>query len=243
MIVSLNHRVLRVSQPPDFQALSHNLPLDAADYFVVEFVAINLRPIIRVIVRDDLLVIPVDALEPGGVYKLMALAIEGGISAGVWWVDVYAYDPTQAGISFSSQGAAGVGAPGSFSGSVQVSGVGVVRLVVGVALDADPPYLLAQTQSDQNGAYRLDWRGYSGQLLVTALDNYGRLFSSGDSVGVGDRVHPVAPNGFVYESGSVGVLGDEPVWPVVAGESVVSGGVVLVAVPFYRPKSAGPFFV
>src|SRR5690606_39540226 len=101
-----------------------------------------------------------------------------------------------------------------------------------------------QTQSDDQGRYTLEWLGYTGQILITALDDYGVPWAANEARGVGERVRPSVPNGYVYQVSSEGSLGEtEPDWPESDGEIITSGSVVLVAKPFYRPKTAGPIVI
>jgi len=227
----------------EWVVLSHNLPFDDCDFWVLQVVN-NLTKQLTVVVLDGTLTMPKSNLIIGQRYRLIAFPVRDGVRDGLYWHDNYVYDPGQASIAFTNGGnQSGSGTPRSFTGSVQIQGQGVSRQVVAVALDAEPPYLLAQTQSDSQGSYTLDWKGYSGQMLVTALDDYGVDFVAGMTLGVGDRVHPPYPNGYVYESANLGVTGSEPTWPNKEGEAVTSGEVQLVAVPFWRPKSSGPFSV
>lgn len=235
--------LVSVAASTQYQHLEHNLPFDDADFWVVDLTH-NCRVTVRLVVWNSSIKLPVGAVVQGISYKLVAYAIKNGVLDGLYWSDDYIYDDQQASISFtsgSSQG--GSGEAKTFSGSVQIAGQGVSRQVIAVALDAEPPYLLAQTQSAATGSYTLEWQGYAGQMLVTALDDYGADFEAGLTIGVGDRVHPAAPNGYVYEAANLGTLGTEPVWPTAAGETVTSGDVVLAAVEFWRPKSSGPFSV
>ncbi|MDP2548092.1 hypothetical protein [Oceanobacter sp. 4_MG-2023] len=223
--------------------LSHNLPFDDADFWVMQ-VFNGLRSELMLAVLDGTLTIPKSNIVDGQLYRLIAFPVQNGLLDGLYWHDNYVYDPGQATISFTSGGnQGGSGETKTFTGSVRIESVGVARQVVAVALDADPVYLLASTTSDLSGSYTLEWQGYSGQMLVTALDDYGVDFETGKTLGEGDRVHPPAPNGYVYVSGNLGTLGTEPLWPTQEGASVTSGNVQLVAVPFWRPKSAGPFSV
>lgn len=229
---------------PERVSYTVNLPADSADYWVIDFWA-GFVVERRFVMRSDTLTIPLASIVQGRVYKLVAYGVRAGaVVDGLYWSDGWVYGPGQASIEFTSAGDATASGPiQSFSGSVQINGQGVARQVVAVALDSDPPRLLAQTQSSANGSYTLEWQSYSGQMLVTALDDYGVNFETGLTIGVGDRVHPPYPNGHVYEAANLGTLGAEPVWPATAGETVTSGDVVLVAVEFWRPKSSGPFSV
>ncbi|MDP2610017.1 MULTISPECIES: hypothetical protein [unclassified Oceanobacter] len=243
IVVSNSLPTVQLAAPPLIVSLVHNLPADVSDYFVLHW--LNRSFVERqLVVRGSELLFSLDGITQGRVYKLVAYGVDNGLVDGVWWHDNYVYDPGQATISFTSGGnQGGSGETKTFTGSVRIESVGVARQVVAVALDADPVYLLASTTSDLSGSYTLEWQGYSGQMLVTALDDYGVDFETGKTLGEGDRVHPPAPNGYVYVSGNLGTLGPEPLWPTQEGASVTSGNVQLVAVPFWRPKSAGPFSV
>ena len=227
----------------EFVHLTNDLP--AADFFVVQFVQSLGGPDSVWVVRD-LLDFPVNAIDISQVYKLIAYRVaDGGIADGVWWVDDYVYDFEQVNISFKSSGdAAGSGDPGSFTGSVRVADQPAARNVIATALDADPPYQLARAVSDAgNGQYTLEWQGYSGQMLITGFDEYGVPHVNGEARGAGERVHPTQYNGYTYHVVQSGTLGAEPAWPTTADETVWSGTVQLIAVPFYRPVSEGPFIV
>jgi hypothetical protein len=164
---------------------------------------------------------------------------------GVFWADNFILQDGVVDIEFQSQGESSeVGELKTFSGSITQDGEPVSRSVYALAIGGDVPKLLASTVSDAAGDYSLQWNGYTGQILVTATDDYGDLFSAEALLSIGARVHPATPNGYVYEAASAGTIGlVEPIWPEVAGESVTSGEVQLLAVPFYRPKSAGPFTI
>ena len=199
-----------------------------------------------VVVRDGVLRLWLDNVGVGRVVKLVALRTDsGGMGAGAAWVDDFVYDAEQVNLVFTSSGeSAGSGAPGSFTGRVLVADQPAARNVIATALDADPPYQLARAVSDPgNGQYVLSWNGYSGQMLVTVFDDYGVPHVDGEARGVGERVHPAQYNGYTYQVVQGGTLGPEPVWPVVADQTVWSGSVQLIAVPFYRPVSEGPFIV
>lgn len=164
---------------------------------------------------------------------------------GVWWADNFILQDGVVNIDFKSQGeSGGSGELKTFSGSLTQDGQPVSRAVYALAIGGDVPKLLASSVSDAAGNYSLQWNGYTGQILVTATDDYGVPFEAEALLGIGARVHPSSPNGYVYEVASAGTLGlTEPAWPAISGESVTSGQVQMVATPFYRPKSAGPFTI
>lgn len=169
-------------------------------------------------------------------------------TSGVWWADNFVLLDGVLNIDFISTGddSGGGGIPKSFSGQLTLDGAPVSRSVYAIGLgdDAAVPTLLASSTSDALGNYTLEWNDYTGQILITASDNYGELFVAEALLSVGARVHPATPNGYVYEVTNAGTMGTtEPSWPAIEGESVTSGSVQLVSVPFYRPKSAGPFTI
>ncbi|WP_221800425.1 hypothetical protein [Oceanobacter mangrovi] len=225
--------------------LQHNLDLSGdATAWVVQFIS-AIQPDLILYVDSDVIRFSLADIVQGEVYRLVAFGTtNSALLNGLLWVDGYVYDAGQASIEFTSgDSQGGDGEAKTFSGSVLIEGQGVSRAVYAIALDAVPPYLLPPTQSSTDGSYTLEWNGYSGQLLVTALDDYGVDFETGLTLGEGDRVHPTAPNGYVYEAANLGTLGAEPTWPAAEAGTVVSGSVTLVAVPFWRPKSSGPFSV
>src|SRR5690606_29176787 len=231
-------------QSAEYQTLRHNLPMHDVDWFYVQFLdGINVVSIL-VVAADEMRIRLVE-LDVSRRYKLIAYAVNNGIAAGVWWVDNYVYDPGQVNIEFTSQGqSSGTGDPKSFTGRTTVNKAPVSRTVIAVGIDGDAPLFLAQTQSNEHtGQYTLEWEGYDGQVVITAMANYGVPFNRGDARGVGERVHPATPNGYVYQVSMAGQLAEEPVWPTTEGALVMSGTCQLVAVPFYRPKTVGPIVV
>jgi hypothetical protein len=164
---------------------------------------------------------------------------------GIWWADNFILQDGVVNIDFKSQGeAGGSGELKTFSGSLTQDGQPVSRAIYALAIGGDVPRLLASAVSDAAGNYSLQWNGYTGQILVTATDDYGAPFTAEALLSIGASVHPATPNGYIYEAASAGPLGlEEPAWPAIEGESVTSGQVQLVTKPFYRPKSAGPFTI
>lgn len=226
----------------DAFTLNHNLP---GGHYVVQFYSGSVLPDLVVFVPGPAIQVWLQELNTSLAYKVVALQVADGFSEGVWWVDRYVYDPLQVNIEFTSAGQGlGDGDPGSFSGSVLVAGAPAERTVFATAIDADVPFLLAQAVSDEvSGQYTLEWSGYSGQILITVMDDYGVPHVQGDARGSGERIHPTVPNGYVYDVSAPGELGVEPEWPLVDGAQVSSGTVQLVAVPFYKPQTQGPFSV
>ena len=167
---------------------------------------------------------------------------------GVWWADNFVLLDGVLNIDFISTGndSGGGGIPKSFSGQLTLDGAPVSRSVYAIGLGDSGvvPKLLASSDSDAAGNYTLEWNDYTGQILITASDNYGDVFVAEALLSVGARVHPATPNGYVYEVSNAGTMGTtEPTWPAIEGESITSGQVQLIAKPFYRPKSAGPFLI
>lgn len=229
-------------QLPEFIDVQTNLSAESGSFFVVQFVA-GVSPSAIAIVRHRLR-LPLAAINASAKYKLIAIKVKNGIADGVWWVDGYVYNPGQVNIEFTSQGqGSGSGELKTFSGVVEVSDLPAQRRVVAIALDGTPELLAEATSDAVTGQYTLSWLGYSGQILVTAMDDYGVPHIAGEARGVGERIHPGSPTGYVYQVSAAGELGAEPSWPTTDGATVISGTVIMTAVPYYRPKSAGPFTV
>lgn len=229
---------------PVFVDLGHNLPSVESGFYVVQLWDSVNAPISVIIVRS-VLRIYAQAIEQGKAYKLIAMSVNNGLGDGVWWHDGYVYNQSQANIAFTSSGGgdANVGEEKSFSGVCRVAGRPVSRSVIAYSL-GDDPRILASARSDAiTGRYNLTWRGYTGEIMITAADDYGVEFNSGDARGSGERIHPATPNGYVYEVISAGTLGAEPEWPTTDGATTVSGSVVMTATAFYQPQSQGPVVI
>src|SRR5690606_18887472 len=230
---------------PQAELHEYGCNLSPDGWFYLQFLSAPQSVAVQFVVRGSELLLPLTPIDRSASYKIIALRVDGGFQPGVWWVDNWVYDPGQLNIEFTSQGqSSGSGDPKSFTGRTTVNKAPVSRTVIAVGIDGEAPVFLAQTQSNENtGQYTLEWQGYDGQVLITALDNYGVPFNSGDARGVGERVHPAIPNGYVYQVSMAGQLAEEPAWPTTEGSLVMSGTCQLVAVPFYRPKTVGPIVV
>lgn len=236
----------RVAPGQQIVTLNHNLPAlsgGALDFYLVQALR-GATPDAIWSLSGAELQFPLNHITASEPYKLLALRFNNGIADGCWWHENYVYDPAQINLAFTSGSAGGgVGAPVSLAGRTLVNKSPVSRRVVAVAIDGEAPLVLAQAQSDSQGRYLLEWAGYSGQVIVIGMDDYGVAFSEGASLGSGERVHPLTPNGYVYEVVTSGTLGAEPVWPQSQNETVQCGDCLLVALPFYRPSTAGPLLV
>jgi len=223
--------------------LVSNLPIDK--YFLINVYSVGGFDVLGVI--HKFVGMGSIHFEKALLYNKAVRAVAVGFGTeGAYWNDEFILQDGVVSIEFTSQGAdSGSGGElKTFSGSLTQDGQPVSRAVYALAIGGDVPKLLASAVSDAAGNYSLQWNGYAGQVLVTATDDYGVPFTSEALLGIGARVHPATPNGYVYEVASAGTLGlTEPNWPAIEGESVTSGQVQLVAKPFYRPKSAGPFII
>ena len=238
-----DREIVLASTPAPHHRMLHNLPV--GNLWVLQFWRAAGGFDSLYLSYDSAVRVWLTEIDQSAVYKIIALPLLDGLADGVWWVDGWVYDQNQINLTFkSSADAAGSGDPGTYTGQVLVADQPAQRIVTATALDADPPYLLARTVSDPGtGQFTLDWSGYSGQILITAIDDYGVPYAPGEARGVGERVHPSSYNGYTYEVTDTGVLGAEPAWPTTPGAVVTSGSVSLVAVPYYRPVTEGPIFV
>lgn len=98
------------------------------------------------------------------------------------------------------------------------------------------------TSDPDTGEYTIDLlAGYDQRIFVVAFDDYGDGFSPNMAVGVGDRVHPTTPNGYVWECTGSGTLpSEEPAWVIDTETAQLYGTASMIAVPFYRPMVHGP---
>lgn len=236
----------RVAPHQQIVTLNHNLPAlsgSALDFYLVQALR-GATPDASWSLSGAELQFPRNHIVVSEPYKLLALRFNNGIADGCWWHENYVYDPAQVNLAFTSGSAGGgAGAPVSLAGRTLVNKSPVSRRVVAVAIEGESPSVLAQTLSDSQGRYLLEWAGYNGQVIVIGMDDYGSVFSEGLALGAGERVHPLTPNGYVYEVITPGLLGPEPVWPQRQNDTVLCGDCMLVALPFYRPTTAGPLIV
>src|SRR5690606_7044667 len=70
---------------PQFVDLAHNLPIEPGVFFITQFVRAVSAPDAVVVTRNKLR-FPLSAINTSASYKLLALKIQNGIAAGVWWV-------------------------------------------------------------------------------------------------------------------------------------------------------------
>lgn len=144
--------------------------------------------------------------------------------------------------------------PTQVTGTVRVDGQPVQRLVrafeyqssefkiEGRDLSTAKP--LGEAVSDPNdGAYQIVIEsGFTGDVFVVAFDDYGQPFQPDAAVAIGDRIHPTAPNGLVYDCVADGTLpGSEPAeWPEDTDADALIGSAAFRPTPYYRPRVHGP---
>lgn len=102
---------------------------------------------------------------------------------------------------------------------------------------------LGQTVSDPGtGEYEIILRdGFPREVFVVAFDDYGQEFEADVAIVVGDRIHPTAPNGYVYDCVTAGSLPSvEPTWSTDTGQDQAVGTAEFRPALFYRPAVHGP---
>src|SRR5690606_10940925 len=145
IFASISHVAVIPVNQPQFVELAHNLPAEPGVFFITQFVRSVNAPDTVVVTRKKLR-FPLSAINASASYKLLALKIQNGIAAGVWWVDNYVYDPSQLNIEFTSQGqSSGTGDQKSFTGRTTVNKAPVSRTVIAVGIDGEAPVFLART--------------------------------------------------------------------------------------------------
>src|SRR5690606_13460379 len=100
IFASISHVAVIPVNQPQFVELAHNLPAEPGVFFITQFVRSVNAPDTVVVTRNKLR-FPLSAINASASYKLLALKIQNGIAAGVWWVDNYVYDPSQLNIEFT----------------------------------------------------------------------------------------------------------------------------------------------
>ena len=118
---------------------------------------------------------------------------------------------------------------GELTGQVTIAASGVARELVGVSfLPFDVPgsddgtgnlvsaqQVVGTASSAADGTYTMTLPGFSGDVIVVALDEYGEVFRPSRSYLVGDKIRPTVGNetGYVYQCTISGTSGPtEPTW-------------------------------
>ena len=147
----------------------------------------------------------------------------------------------------------GVGVTTKISGIVQIDGTPVKRKVRAFGYNPTTHNLDGESVSQSKslgddtsdpatGEYSIKLiGGYQDDVFVVAFDDYGQPFTPSLEVTAGDRVHPSAPDGYVYQCEGSGTLPEtEPDWVADTETSKQYGTASMIAVPFYRPMVHGP---
>jgi len=125
------------------------------------------------------------------------------------------------------------------AGTVKIDGVAAARDVIVIKDDPAGRAVVAVGQSAGDGTFDITYNDWAGAVIALALDEYGDEFSTETALNMGQVVHPITPNGYVYKVTDAGTTGtEEPTWPTTG--SVQSGGVTFAAQPYYRPVASGP---
>lgn len=229
---------------PVVARLLHNLPFEQPDDAYVLMLYRGITRVAVTLVFDETLTLSMQALPLSASYRMVVFKLKQavGLVDGLYWLDSWVYHKDQASIRFATRLLeGGAGEDRQIVGRTTVAGVGASRRVFAVAIDDEIPSVIAQAKSDAEGYYQLVWKGYNKELLLCALDDNGQVFAANRAVGMGDRIRPTVPNGFVYQANEAASLGEtEPHWPKTEGEIVISGSAVLVAKTYYAPMASGP---
>lgn len=139
------------------------------------------------------------------------------------------------------------------SGVIEIDGTPVARMLkaftyerLTYSVDGSPvteSKPLGQTVSDaESGEYEIILRdGFARDIFVVAFDEYGEAFENNAEIAVGERIHPLTPNGYVYECDGSGTLpSSEPIWTTDTEQSQSVGTASVRPFPFYRPQVHGP---
>ena len=143
-------------------------------------------------------------------------------------------------IDESGAGSGGGGGSHHVAGTVTIDDAPRARSVLVISDDTGTGRkVLAEELSGSDGLFDIAYTGWTGPVIVLAVDNYGAEFQTETALNGGDIVHPTVPNGYVYEVTASGTTGTtEPQWP--SSGSVQSGSVTFNTLPYYRPVASGP---
>ena len=112
---------------------------------------------------------------------------------------------------------------GRVSGTMKVEGIAAVRDLIAITYDKQPVLIgdtyvnsrvvVGETQSDEAGDYEIDMLGFTGEVIVLALENYGQAWQPDTDYVIGDRIRPTVASGFAYDITVGGNSGPtEPSW-------------------------------
>lgn len=179
-----------------------------------------------------------------------AASIGTGASATLNTAEPFQYPPEETFIAWDLPDSA---LASRISGLVEIEGQPAARTLKAFTFERLTYYVdgqqiteskpLGQTVSDATtGQYEIILRkGFPREVFVVAFDDYGNAFSAGVSVQVGDRIHPSAPNGYIYDCTGSGTLPEtEPVWSQNTESDQLVGTASFRPKPFYRPMVHGP---
>lgn len=125
------------------------------------------------------------------------------------------------------------------AGIVKVSKVASQRDLIIISDNPSGREIVGEGVSAGDGTFDLTYSGWSGAVIVVALDDYGLGFTASTPLNAGTVIHPTTANGYVYvvtEAGTTGIT--EPAWST--SGSVISGSVTFAPRPYYRPAASGP---
>jgi hypothetical protein len=133
------------------------------------------------------------------------------------------------------------GTTAKVSGTVAIDDTAAARDVIIISNDSTGRELIAETTSEADGTFNVQWSGWTGSVIALAIDAYGSDWTANKTVSAGDITHPSTANGYVYKCTITGTTGDdEPVWSTDGTTSVIDGSVTWAPQPFYRPVGSGP---
>ena len=132
---------------------------------------------------------------------------------------------------------------GRVAGVVTVRAIGQAREVL--VLSAEPidgQYrVLAEVNSNGDGAFAAQWPTYQGKVIVLGLSLFGEEWQANRIYQVGEVLSPTTWNGFVYLCEQPGTAGSqEPVWPLAEEAAVFVGTAVCRARQYLPIVAQGP---
>ncbi|MAD98865.1 MAG: hypothetical protein CMB99_16185 [Flavobacteriaceae bacterium] len=158
-------------------------------------------------------------------------------SSGIWVNDAFTYTEGVTALNFTEPPGAEVDPSHTLSGTLLRDGqpyAGEVHIVSAT----EQKHLAAVMASPSTGQWSANI-GTSAAVYAFVYAPYGREYSEGLAVSVGDVIHPPAANGYTYTVTVAGALGPAPTeW--VNDKPFATGTAVLDPAPYPAPQIHGP---
>lgn len=112
--------------------------------------------------------------------------------------------------------------------------------VVAVSVEKNPRVLNTTISDASTGSYSMNVTPWAGEVMVYAVQDYGKAWAKNIALSEGDVIHPNSPNGYTFKVTVAGTTGDvEPTWPEIETTVGGDGGVTYEGVKLIQPEING----